>query len=427
MPPARVLEGAVTYRDTGKPIPGALLRVFSQKQRYDHGPMRVMDARADARGRFRIVPHDGNFFSILAYPPAGEPYLLIRAEVEWNKADQVRRQVKLSLRRGITVRGVVTEAPGGKPVAGASVQFMPRLTNNPFFADEVNPFFSGHEEIPTTGPDGKFTLTVLPGPSHLLINGPTSDYVHAEVSTKKLLGEGVLPNRRNYADGLVELNLKPETAAHEVEVTLRRGVTLEGNLVGPNGKAVAGSVFCRSYVASGHTLNPVRTLPVKDGRFRVPSWDPAKPEPLYFLSPELGLGGVAKVDPREAGKGLTVKLQKCGAAKARIVDENGRPVADMRIYVEIPISPGVSFFDNAAQQEYQLTADAASMHGLDQKHYQDVRTDAEGRVELPNLIPGARHWIVGTRPTGGMFRLPVEFTAESGKTLDLKDIPVKSK
>ncbi len=428
MPPARILEGVVTYRDTGKPVPGARLRVFSQKERYHSGPLRFMQAHADAQGRFRVAPHDGGFFSVLAFPPDGEPYVLCRAEVEWKKADQVRRQVKLALRRGITVRGVVTESPGGKPVAGASIEFRPRLTNNPFFTDDTNPFFSGFEQVPVTGPDGKFTLTVLPGPSHLMVNGPTADYVRTEVNSKKLLGEGVLPNRRHYADGLAELNLKPEAAAHEVKITIRRGVTLHGRLVGPDGKPVnAASVFCRSYVANGHTHNPVSVLAVKDGRFRLPGWDPERPEPLYFASPEHGLGAVVKVDPREAGKELTVKLQKCGTARARFVDGEGRPVTDMRLYVEMPISPGVSFFDQAAQQEYQLTADCATMHALDRKHYQNPRTDADGRIELTNLIPGARYWIVGTLPTGGMVRLPVEFTAESGKTFDLKDIPVKSK
>jgi hypothetical protein len=427
MPPARILEGAVTCRDTGKPVPGARLLVFSQKARYDSGPMRVLHTRADANGRFRIVPYEGSFFSILAYPPPGEPYVLIRAEVEWNKADQIRREVNISLRRGVLVRGLVTEAPAGKPVAGASVEFRPRYTNNPFFKDEVNPFFGGYQEIPVTGADGKFTLAVLPGPGHLLISGPTEDYVHSEVVTRKLLGEGVRPNRRHYADGLVELNLKPETEPHQVEVTLRRGVTLEGSVVGPDGKTVAGSLVCRSYVASGHTLNPVSPLPVKEGRFRLPGWDPARPEPLYFLDAERGLGGVARVDPKEAGKDLTVRLQKCGAATIRFVDEEGRPLADMPVGVEFPISPGVSFFDRAAQQDYQLTADCAWLESLGRRRATDPRTDAQGRIELRNLIPGVRHWLVGTRPTGGMFRLPVEITAEAGKTLDLKDVTVPSK
>jgi hypothetical protein len=427
LPPARVLEGAVTYRDTHKPVPGARLVVVSQKARYDSGPMHVLETRADARGRFRIVPYEGNFIEILAYPPAGKPYVLVRAEVEWNKPDQIRREVNIALRRGVIVCGVVAVAPGGKPVAGASVEFQPRTANNPFFKADVNPFFSDYKEIAVTGADGKFAITVLPGPGHLLINAPTNDYVHREVVTRKLFG-GIGPNRRHYADGLVELNLKPETETHQVKVALRRGVTLEGKVVGPDGKAVAAaSLFCRSYVASGHTLNPVVTLAVKEGRFRVPGWDPSRPEPLYFLDPQRGLGGVAKIDPKAVGEGLTVKVQKCGVAKVRFVDKDGRPLANMRVGVEIPISPGVSFFDPAAQQEYQLMADCAWLGNLDPDNNRELHTDAQGRVVLRNLIPGARHWIVGTRPTGEMFRLPGEILAEAGKTVDLKTITVKSR
>src|SRR5207244_2075085 len=103
----------------------------------------------------------------------------------------------------------------------------------------------------------------------------------------------------------------------------------------------------------------------------------------------------------------------------------GKPLADSRVAIMVPLSPGVSFFDPNGFGGKEATADEAFLSSFDRKNFSnDLRTDADGRLELHGLIPGARHWIIVTRPTGGMVRLPLDVDAESGKTLDLKDVTV---
>jgi hypothetical protein len=75
--PGRILHGTVTYRDTGKPVPNARLRILS----FSHDS--EMDARADARGQFRVVPFNHDSYLVAAYPPAGEPYVLSSKEIRW--------------------------------------------------------------------------------------------------------------------------------------------------------------------------------------------------------------------------------------------------------------------------------------------------------------------------------------------------------
>src|SRR5262249_2899071 len=102
--PGRVLEGTVTYRDTGKPVPGAGLGVVAIRE-HGSGGFRTgeRDAGADGKGRYRVVPYDASAFVVEARPPGDEPYLLNRRRVERSRGDVRKQEVNLSLRRGIRV------------------------------------------------------------------------------------------------------------------------------------------------------------------------------------------------------------------------------------------------------------------------------------------------------------------------------------
>ena len=58
-----------------------------------------------------------------------------------------------------------------------------------------------------------------------------------------------------------------------------------------------------------------------DGRFEVHGLDPETEVPVYFLEPKRKLGGVVNLSGKSAAGGpVTVRLEPCGAAKARFVD-----------------------------------------------------------------------------------------------------------
>jgi hypothetical protein len=127
----------------------------------------------------------------------------------------------------------------------------------------------------------------------------------------------------------------------------------------------------------------------------------------------------------QGDKEPTIRLQKCGSAKARIAENKAKPLANERVVVTVLLTPGHSLFDPGEPFNLKgATADVAHLANFDQKSFNTLRTDAEGRVELRNLIPGARHWIVVSRPSGGMVRVPLDLVPEAGKTLDLKEITV---
>src|SRR5262249_7258515 len=154
-------------------------------------------------------------------------------------------------------------------------------------------------------------------------NGPTLDYLHVETTWREIFGDKINVNRRYYPDALVSLNLKPDAAPHEVAVTLRRGVTLSGRVLGPDGKPVAqAEMICRSFIPHGYTLNPVYHKEVKDGRFELPGCDPEKTTEVFFFDAKNRLSAVVQLSSKDAGKSATVVLHPDGSATARLVNEN---------------------------------------------------------------------------------------------------------
>jgi RNA polymerase sigma factor (sigma-70 family) len=416
--PARIIQGTVTHADTGKPVANARLVVVSAGKPHD-GRVSRLEARADAQGRFRLVPYAGEFFNVLAYPPSGQPYLLAHKELIWPASEAPKQEVSLELARGVLVRGTITEKPSGKPVAGASLYFERCRDDNPYFRADVLPPDRSLDDIAVSGPDGKFQIAVLPEPGALLVRGPTLDYLHVEVSNKKIHGDRVNPDWRNYLDAFVELRLKPQPGPHDVAVALHRGVTLTGTVLAPDGKPVPqAALVCRSYIPYGHTWNGLHVKEVKDGRFELPGCDPERPTEVFIFARKEKLGAVAELSAKKAAtKPVTVRLRPCGSATFRLVSTAGKPVRDVRPAPEFIITPGVPFADSLSKKG--PVADTCHLSNLDPDGCEAIRADARGRVTLPLLIPGATYLAIGRRPDGRLINLTREFKAEAGKTIDL--------
>jgi hypothetical protein len=426
--PAQLLEGTVLYGDTGKPVPHARLHVSSMPVPRPGGlRIQQMEAKADGNGRFRLTPFAGAYHTVIALPPPGTPYLLHSKQVRWPKPDVTKVEVQLSLVRGILVRGQITEKPSGKPVAGASVSYVQNRDNNPFYRTDISTSWDEVQQIGVSGKDGTFQLPVLPGSGHLLVCGPTPDYVKVETSLQKVEGLRITADHRYYLDAVVPLQLKPQPGPpHAVAVTLRRGVTLTGKVLDPDGKPVAkGLMLCRHYFPREFMHNNVanKAKEVKDGRFELPGCDPDRPTEVFFLDAARRLGAIVQLSPKELrGQPATVRLRSCGTARARLVDADGKPLANIRCHIDVVITPGVPWTETIRQKG--MVAETAFLSSLDRKGHENLRSDARGRVTLPTLIPGATHQLLVSPAGRGMVYLK-QFKVEAGKSLDLGNLPVK--
>jgi beta-lactamase regulating signal transducer with metallopeptidase domain len=461
-------------RGLGNSFEGEYLALFSAvDSAYAAGgygsDLPALEVRADDQGRFRLNLFAAGSSTLTVTGPAGDTYLRRTKTVSWPQEAKVRQRTTIPLTRGVPVRGKVTEAGSGQRVAAARVDFWAKGLKLP---EGVR-----HPRYVMTGKDGGFRALLPPGSWHLLVNAARPDYVYQKISLDKLVEDEARqppPDAKNRKeqffrpDGWAALDLKTGEAAREVEVRVQRAPLLRGRVVGPDGEVVAkarmvyypgppappagGRAWEEEYLRrlsldlTGRVnINDVawhagpapapRPGPVelRDGTFTLTANNPEGTYRLYFLGADGKLGGTAQLQGKQAGsEPVTVRLAPCGTATARFLDAKGQPAADYRPQVQLVLAPRTKPAPKAeTPQRIELLIDwidgpnvarprvprTVMLKDLDPTRYGDrFRTDAEGRVTLPALIPGATYRI---HELQGSLR---DFRVEAGQPVDLGDL-----
>jgi RNA polymerase sigma factor (sigma-70 family) len=406
--PPQTVTGRVTYADTGKPVAHTLLEVGAVKGNQGY----PMEFETDGGGRFRVNPSPGDSFHISAFAPEGQPYLTDTKRFEWPKGS-VEHSVDLALPPGILIRGKITEQGSGKPVADARVWFNPER-----WADLPTPLISKSR----SGPDGSFRLAVPPAPGYVVIEGPSDEYVLQEIGDR-MLTDGKPGGRRFYSHAFIACDPKPGKEAFEINAVLRRGVSVSGQVIGPDGQAVqdvsmvSPVILTRSIVPWRHWRSGDHGV-VRNGRFTIHGLAPEVAIPVYFLEPKRQLGATAYLSGKSADGGpVTIRLEPCGTATQRLLDSSGKPIEGNRglIWLMLVVAPGPLDQRGLAVGD-RLSAETELLQVIDPIHYSQVRlSDAQGRLTFPALIPGA------TYRTSEPSR---DFTVKPGENVELGDVRI---
>jgi protocatechuate 3,4-dioxygenase beta subunit len=437
LPESRLVEGTVVRGDSGEPLANAwLLVVLGGGSSTGDLQAEGVPARADAKGRFRALCRAGEYLTVYVYPPFGEPYpSWVEKSAPWPK-DAVRREVRVSVPRGVLLKGKVVDSNSGAGIADTGVEYMIRWDKNPYFNDDVchQLYWGAEYRRALTREDGSFELAVVPGAGSLLVRAPTPDFVG------RLVSWGELQRREKggqfvYVDGWLPIDPKPEEKTLAVKIPLRRGVTVRGRVVGPTGQNVRSALALYSYYGLSfyplyHLAEMAQRAGVRDGRYELRGCDPKVVAKVYFLDLEQGWGASADIDPREGAKEPpAVRLAPCGSATVRIVDAQKVPRANLAVCSN---RPPFLFPKLVTDIHLPLKGDKhlASPHlgldprGLEGRPYAKLRTDMDGRVTFPLLVPGAPYRLQLEGAPLGTAHDKQDFTVRAGEELKLEDVTI---
>jgi beta-lactamase regulating signal transducer with metallopeptidase domain len=437
--PGRTVKGRVIDRDSREPIPG--MWVGPLQNAVNEYSSSLYPWVTDEKGRFTITGLDPGILEadrinrlIVAAATPGLPYQTAWAEAAGD-AD-----VLIECRRGIPFRLKLADEQG-RPVE-AVVTYVDVQPNADVVHDEVIwPVNRAARKA-----DGTYEGFVLPGPGAVLVKTEWAlNYRPAHVDPKAFFapgrtnwtGEeqvsaygtqdtlttcqgryigttyrGSTIDQRDYT-AIVLVNPPPDSGPLQLSATVVRDRPRRVSLVDPDGKPVVGAVMreqiqwpafavlTRKWVAGVQT----RETNLSAASIPLTGLHPDRVQHITFVKEDRQLIGLL-LARGDGDSPYTVRMQPWGTVTGRIVDENGKPLADA----------GNILPDTAIQ----VKAD-----GSDSCEEGGSKTDAEGRFRVERIIPGLSYSAEiyhKSRLLGTAFE---KLVLRAGEIRDLGDIRAK--
>jgi hypothetical protein len=221
------------------------------------------------------------------------------------------------------------------------------------------------------------------------------------------------------------VNLKPGVNAEPLTIEVERGVTLRRRVVGVDGKPLTCLAYARSYLTNKSAVQDLLpSIPARDGIIELPGFSPEQSNPLYLIDFASHAG--ATVSPTREETGLDappIRLEPCGSARFRFVTNNKQPLADHEPILSLLITDGAP-----ATHHYEsgqpLWADKLIWSNVtrNMEPRPTYKTDADGRLTIPDLIPGARYRLMFVKDDS--WADGYEFAVRSGETVDVGEVEI---
>jgi RNA polymerase sigma factor (sigma-70 family) len=408
--PSKPIEGVVSDNDTGRPIAGVALRAAVYDE-HSLIPAPGIEATSDDRGRYRLagLPR-APAYRIFIEPGSSGPYTKAALRAAGDTPAFKPVIFDIGLKRGILVRGKVTDKATGQPVNAAVDVYA--FADNPHVREF--PGFRSSALARSFVIDGRYEIVALPG--RCIIAAVTGGYVdryRRSVGAErikgydpKLIGFNTFPHMciaSNY-NVLAEINLDPKAETAELDLEVDAGRTIAVTAVDSDGQPVAGTTA--SGVSDVSTEYPQATSSIE-----IHTLDPSQPRRVIVTHAGRKLIGSVYLKGDETGP-LTMTLQPYGTITGRIVDEEGRPRAGVGI-----MSAGGSMPERPAEQ---AILPGGSVGG-------GIRLGRDGRFRIEGLVPGLKYGAGASHDSTYLGELFHDLTVTPGEVKNLGDIkPRKS-
>jgi hypothetical protein len=256
-----------------------------------------------------------------------------------------------------------------------------------------------------------------------VVHGPVGRYVLQEASDNEL-SKGKPGGRRNYAHTFHRIEPANNSDPLDVTVSIVPGEKLTGRIVDEQGTPIEEAlVITRLNISPLHLWWRGPITPSRGKQFELYGLEKNKEYPTHFLDSKHRLGAVQAL--RADGTESVVVLKPCGQATARFVDSEGNPHAKFDPALHIVITPGEHENDWAVANQGKLAADADFASNIDENYRPGPKTDEQGRVTFPSLIPGATYRLATF--DDGKPRVLKQFSVQTGEKVDLGEFSIDLK
>ena len=139
---------------------------------------------------------------------------------------------------------------------------------------------------------------------------PTNDYIYRMIVDPEF-AEGNSGGKRQHVHAFVPLDLTLDIKPPDLDITIRRGVTVRGHIVGPDDRPVdEAMMISRLFIAPGETEFRFTSVIVRGEEFELHGLDPERAVPVYFLDAKHELGATVEISGKSAAdRPLVVRLE----------------------------------------------------------------------------------------------------------------------
>ena len=400
----RPIVGVVRDLDTGKPLPGVTVRSY-QFAEFPVVGEEDLEATTDAEGRYRLEgmsPGPGN--RIVAHPPIDEPYFGSNVEAR-DRPGLEPVATDIALKRGFWIEGRVTDAESGEPVREGRM-FYGIFRNDPHYVEYPDLDGARYGSEFTIADDGSYRVPGLPGHGVVGVLHASSPGAYYLSLPDRPGGAGpyeyldVAPAWMHPANfnEVAEVNIPDGSESFRCDLALTPARSLKVAVFDPDGQPLSGA----RVASDGFGW----TVPKEDATFSLEGMAREGRRLLRIRHEGRGLIGLFEVDLADDGP-IEARLEPWGVATGRLVDEDGRPQAGVRLYVE-------ALLDGE---------EIGSVTGYG--YGEQPQTDADGRFRIEGLFPGLEHTVRATENQAMIGDVIVEkLEIEASEARDLGDLRV---
>ena len=405
LPLGRTVEGVIRDAESGQPVAGMPLEGMVVDDQSWNVPLPGIRGASDEAGRYQLAGlPEADQYRVLVRPIEGQPYPHCDLPTPTTKdlAPGAPVAFDLTLRRGVVIRGRVTNGVTGRPIINAAVQTYV-LKGNPEATRYPGVDRSGLS-WDRTDADGKYAVVALPGRGLLTVisigaQQVSRDYAGMDGFNPKTNKFDTLSHMGNLRFCNVVRPIQPEAGSSPtIDLVVDPGGSVTGKLVDPAGQPLLGTTAIGLHPVSSwlSERNPT-------DRFAVQGLRADESRRVYFFQDDRKLVGSVLVHTGQTDSPV-VKLEPAASVTGRLLNADGKPQANLSLV--------------------QLLQDQETPNRGVIPEVELVDVDEEGRFRIDRLIPGLAYKVY---PVQEQLRAAIldDLVLQPGETKDLGDLVLK--